>query len=265
LATALSAIRPEAGACVDLWATTRAALDATDALFLAAKDAVRRVVAPAGRIDAALLDREQFAAHGLAWLEVYRQALRQMRGWAERLDAEGALGERERLMLEAAFGEYLARIRGGIPMSQVEIVRPHDLYLDEAAIRAFADDPAVQALIRDGNNAASRIRLATLIEAGDFGAWGLGDETLEMIREQFERFSDDKVIPFAHGWHERDELIPLALIEELASSASSASRCPRSMAASAWARWRCASSPRSCPAAISALARCRPARRSRAS
>jgi (2S)-methylsuccinyl-CoA dehydrogenase len=215
LATALSAIRPEVGAGADVWATTRAALDATDALFDAAKDAVWRVVAPAGRIDAALLDREQFAAHGLAWLEIYRQALHQMRGWAERLDAEGALGERERLMLEAAFGEYLARIRGGIPMSQVEIVRPHDLYLDEAAIRAFADDPAVQALIRDGNNAASRIRLATLIEAGDFGAWGLGDETLEMIREQFERFSDDKVIPFAHGWHERDELIPLPLIEEL--------------------------------------------------
>ena len=215
MATALSAIRPEVGASVDIWATTRAALDATDALFHAAKDAVRRVVAPAGRIDAALLDREQFAAHGLAWLEVYRQALHQMHGWAQRLDAEGALAERERLMLEAAFGEYLARIRGGIPMSQVEIVRPHDLYLDEAVIRAFADDPAVRALIRDGNNAANRIRLAGLIEAGDFGAWGLGDETLEMIREQFERFSDDKVIPFAHGWHERDELIPLPLIEEL--------------------------------------------------
>lgn len=214
MATALSAIEsPPAG---DLWTKTAAALAATDSLFAAAKDAVRRVVAPSGRIDSALLDREQFAAHGLAWLEVYRQALHQMRGWAERLDGEGNFGELERLMLQAAFGEYLCRIQGGMPMSQVEVVRPADLYLGEAAIQAFTGDAAVRALIRDGNTAPTRARIAELIDAGDFGAWGLGDETLDMIREQFQRFSDDKVIPYAHGWHERDELIPMPLIEELA-------------------------------------------------
>jgi (2S)-methylsuccinyl-CoA dehydrogenase len=214
LATALSTI--ESAPSRDLWTSTTAALAATDALFAAAKDAVRRVVAPTGRIDAALLDQEQFAAHGLAWLEVYRQALHQMRGWAERLDGEGSLGELERLMLEAAFGEYLARIQGGIPMSQVEVVRPRDLYLGDAAIQAFTSDPAVRSLIQNGNTALTRARIAELTLEGDFGAWGLGDETLDMIREQFQRFSDDKVIPFAHGWHERDELIPLPLIEELA-------------------------------------------------
>jgi (2S)-methylsuccinyl-CoA dehydrogenase len=214
LATALSAI--ENATSGDLWTRTAAALAATDTLFAAARDAVRKVVAPTSRIDAALLDREQFAAHGLAWLEVYRQALHQMRGWAERLDAEGGFGELEQLMLQAAFGEYLARIRGGIPMSQVEVVRPADLYLGDAAIQAFAGDPAVAGLIQDGNTAVARARIAELIEQGEFGAWGLGDETLEMIREQFQRFSDDKVVPHAHGWHERDELIPMGLIEELA-------------------------------------------------
>ena len=201
----------------DLWTKTAAALAATDALFVAARDAVRRVVAPTGHIGGDRLDQEQFAAHGLAWLEVYRQALHQMRGWAERLAGEGRLGELERLMLEAAFGEYLARIQGGIPMSQVEVVRPADLYLNDAAIQAFAGDPAVQALIRDGNTAPTRARIAELIDDGDFGQWALGDETLAMIQEQFQRFSDDKVIPEAHGWHERDELIPLPLIEELAA------------------------------------------------
>jgi len=214
LATALSTLQDRAPD--DLWTSLDRALAAVDDLAAAARAAVRRVVAPAGQLDAALLDQEQHATHGLAWLEVYRQALNQMRGWAERLYAEGQLGERERLMLEAAFGEYLARILGGIPMSQVEYARPADLYLDDAVIAAFAADAAVGALIRGGNTAAKRARLARLIEAGDFGAWGLGDETLEMIRQQFERFSDDKVVPFAHGWHERDELIPLELIEELA-------------------------------------------------
>ena len=75
---------------------------------------------------------------------------------------------------------------------------------------------AVQHLVRSGNTAINRARLAELIEEGNFGAWGLGDETLDMIRDQFQRFSDDKVIPVAHGWHERDELIPMELIEELA-------------------------------------------------
>ena len=37
-----------------------------------------------------------------------------------------------------------------------------------------------------------------------------------MVRDQFRRFSEEKVIPFAHGWHERDELIPMAIIEEMA-------------------------------------------------
>ena len=215
MATALSDIRRnEAGD--DLWQSTAAALTAVDTLFAAAKSAVRQVVAPTGKIDAALLDREQFAAHGLAWLEVYRQALYHMRDWAERLEAEGSFGEREQLMLSMAFGEYLTRIEGGIPMSQVEAVRPQDLYLGDAAIAAFTGNAAVQHLVRSGNTAVNRARLAELIEEGNFGAWGLGDETLDMIRDQFQRFSDDKVIPVAHGWHERDELIPMELIEELA-------------------------------------------------
>jgi hypothetical protein len=42
------------------------------------------------------------------------------------------------------------------------------------------------------------------------------DEELEMIREQFRRFSVDKVEPHAHEWHLKDELIPMEIIEELA-------------------------------------------------
>ena len=33
-----------------------------------------------------------------------------------------------------------------------------------------------------------------------------------MVRDQFRRFAEEKVIPFAHGWHERDELIPMAVM-----------------------------------------------------
>ena len=38
-----------------------------------------------------------------------------------------------------------------------------------------------------------------------------------MIRQEFHKFSKDKIEPFAHEWHLKDELIPLKLIEELAN------------------------------------------------
>ena len=85
---------------------------------------------PAGAIEPDLLEREQHAVHGLAWLATYVQALRQMHAWALRLGERGRLGELERLMLRAATGEYLARIAGGIPMSQGETARLHQLHLD---------------------------------------------------------------------------------------------------------------------------------------
>jgi (2S)-methylsuccinyl-CoA dehydrogenase len=47
------------------------------------------------------------------------------------------------------------------------------------------------------------------------GASGLEDE-LEMIREQFRRFTVDRVLPDAHEWHLKDELIPMEIISELA-------------------------------------------------
>jgi (2S)-methylsuccinyl-CoA dehydrogenase len=37
-----------------------------------------------------------------------------------------------------------------------------------------------------------------------------------MIRDQFRRYADEKVIPFAHDWHLKDELIPMEVIGELA-------------------------------------------------
>jgi (2S)-methylsuccinyl-CoA dehydrogenase len=78
---------------------------------------------------------------------------------------------------------------------------------------------AVMNLIANGNTQAARTRLVELMQeqAGNviFGASGL-DEELEMIREQFRRFSIDKVEPHAHEWHLNDELIPMEIIEELA-------------------------------------------------
>src|SRR6185369_15948423 len=99
------------------------AADAADAYAQAARAAVRNTVAPKGKVDAGLLNAEQFAAHGFAWIATYAAGLRQMLGWGERLKEAGQLGELEQLILQAAFGEYLNQLSGGIAISQVEIVR----------------------------------------------------------------------------------------------------------------------------------------------
>ena len=37
-----------------------------------------------------------------------------------------------------------------------------------------------------------------------------------MIREQFYRYAAERVEPYAHEWHLKDELIPMEIIQELA-------------------------------------------------
>ncbi|WGH79205.1 acyl-CoA dehydrogenase family protein [Jannaschia ovalis] len=202
----------------DLLALTGPAADALDALAARARETVGARVMRDGRLDAAALEAEQAATHGLAWLTTYAQALRQMQAWAERLEAEGGFGEAERLLHQIAFGEYFAQVAGGIPMSQGEIIRPADMGLSRADMDGFAT-PAVTALIADANSQAARDRLVALLRDATanatFGATGLDDE-LEMIRDQFRRWSTEKVAPHAHEWHLKDELIPMEIIAEMA-------------------------------------------------
>ena len=195
----------------DLLALCADAERAADTYETVAREAVRKLIAPQGKVDPKLLEREQFAAHGFAWIATYVAAIRQMRRWAE----ANAGGELDQLLLQVALGEYLAQLKGGIAISQVEIVRPADLGADPSAL----DAPAVGRLIA-ANTSAARLRIAELIadglDTGDFGALGLGDEAMEEVRRQFRRFVDTEVGPHAHGWHLRDELIPLPVVQQMA-------------------------------------------------
>jgi (2S)-methylsuccinyl-CoA dehydrogenase len=198
---------------VDVLTLTGEALPEVEALFERAREALRGLVTAGGKISASLMETHQNAAHGLSWLATYTEALRQLRAWAGRLDDAGSFGEMEALILQIGFGEYLAQIRGGIPMSQNEMMRLSDLGLD------WAPNDAVARLCAAGNTSAARSRLVALMQdnhgRATFGATGL-DEELEMIRDQFRRFSDTEVAPKAHEWHLKDELIPMEIIEKLA-------------------------------------------------
>lgn len=202
----------------DLRSLTAQALPIVDNVFDTAKSTLRAMVTDDGRISGALIEANQTAAHGVAWLATYTQALHQMQGWADRLVADGKFGEIEQLIHQIAFAEYLLQIAGGIQMNQGEVVRLQDMGLG-ADVAATLSTPAITVLTQTGNTQAVRTRLVVLMQEQaaniTVGASGL-DEELEMIREQFRRFALEKVEPFAHDWHLKDELIPMEIIEELA-------------------------------------------------
>lgn len=202
----------------DLLRLTGAALAPVEKLFDMAKSRVRARVSEGGKISGALIEAEQTAAHGLAWLATYVETLRQMQKWAESLDKQGKFLEVEQLIQQIAFGEYLSQISGGIQMNQGEVVRLQDLGLSVEDTPVL-NDPAIISLTAGGNTQDARSRLVTLMQEQSanitVGASGL-EEELEMIREQFRRFALEKVEPFAHEWHLKDELIPMEIITELA-------------------------------------------------
>ena len=99
-------------------------------------------------------------------------------------------------------------------MSQNETARLADLGVE------WPDETApIATLLARANAPAARARLVALMRENHgratFGASGLDDE-LEMIRDQFRRYTDERVAPNAHGWHLKDELIPMEVIGELA-------------------------------------------------
>ena len=202
----------------DLLSLTKAALAPVEAILDTAKARLEASVMVEGRVSGARIEANQTAAHGLAWLATYVESLRQMQNWAKRLESDGKFGEVEQLIHQIAFGEYLWQIYGGIQMNQGEIVRLQDLGLSQEDMRGMMI-PDIQTLTQTGNTQAARMRLVELMQerAAEItvGASGL-DEELEMIREQFRRFAVEKVEPYAHDWHLKDELIPMDIIEELA-------------------------------------------------
>ncbi|MGD9917061.1 MAG: acyl-CoA dehydrogenase family protein [Paenirhodobacter sp.] len=197
----------------DLLALTEAALPEVAGTLEQAASALRMRVSRDGKVSGAALEKDQFAAHALSWLATYNQSLVQLRAWAGRVAEAGGLGEMESLILQIGFGEYLNQIAGGIPMSQGEVARLSDLGV------SWAPSEAAAKLMAEGNTSAARMALVACMRNNHgralFGASGL-DEELEMIRDQFHRYAEERVIPNAHEWHLKDELIPMEIIEELA-------------------------------------------------
>ena len=107
----LAAETPKSGHAIDLGALAGLAANSASAaerLLGKALAATRATLAPGGKTDAAVLDREQHQAHGLAWLATYVESIKQLAAYAERQGASGRFGEIEGLLVQVGLGEYCA-------------------------------------------------------------------------------------------------------------------------------------------------------------
>ena len=183
----------------------KTAADAAGAYADAAKVAVRPLVSKNGKLDRVALDREQHLVHGLAWVATYAETLREVSDWARALTEAGRFGETEQLLAKLLVAEYSAQLAGGVPMTQVETIRPADFGVDAPRVALSVTQ-------------AEKTRLAELLHEAQgratFENTNL-DADFEMIRDQFRSFADDKIVPHAHQWHCNDEFIPMSIVEEM--------------------------------------------------
>lgn len=165
-----------------------------------------------GRIDSALLEENQYVAHGLSWITTYYQSLSTLVNWHQSLVTNRLSSKLSQLTLQIGFSEYLTQIYNGIPMSQGEFIRL------EQMIGNVEQGRSTKLLIENGNTDAARKALVNeiILQSADltYGPDGLDDE-YGMIRDQFRKFVEKRIMPFAHEWHLKDELIPDEIIMEM--------------------------------------------------
>ena len=190
-------------------------LSELEALSKKSKDYFVKTLTKDNRIDNALLENYQFESHGFAWFETYRIGLRETFNWLIRLKDSNKAAEIDYDILLYSFAEYVSQMRDGIMISQTEMVRLSDIGITRDDFK-FADEPNVSELISFGLSNELKKDIVNSLENGIFPNLGLNDETLEMIQDQFRKFTEEEIIPYANEWHLKDDLIPDQTLEKMA-------------------------------------------------
>ncbi len=190
------------------------AAEAASRFVSEAKKVVAQTIVVNGRVDAAKLDNNQRAAHAFAWMASTASCLEATATWAKKRSNSGGLNRSDECALAIGFAEYLGQLVGGLPMGQNEIVRASELGLASAAA-TLAAHPSVQTFL-SASGASTRAELTQNLLQGNGLSESLEDETLDLFRGEIRRFAEERIIPFAHAWHLKDELIPDSVVTEMA-------------------------------------------------
>ena len=150
------------------------------------------------------MDRKnEYHLHGYAWFETYVEAIRQLIYWYQELKSPSEL---DTLIYEVGINEYTSDLRDGIPMSQTEKFR-----LDEVGFEKF--DLVRDFKVFDYND--KKRRIAELLSQGQKPSYGFKDEALNIVQEQFQKFTEEEIKPDAHEWHLKNDLIPDEVLDKM--------------------------------------------------
>ena len=189
-------------------------LNSLETVSSEAKSFLKEKLSIDGKINNELLEKHQHEGHGYAWFETYRIALRETFNWFKNLKQTEKATKLESGILLFSFAEYLSQMRSGIMMSQTEIVRPESLGISSQSF-SFCDSPEIAGLIKLGLSETVKAEIVESLENGIFPNLGLNDETLEMIQDQFKKFTDEEIVPHANEWHLKDDLIPDEVLKKM--------------------------------------------------
>ena len=189
-------------------------LNSLETVSSEAKSFLKEKLSTNGNINNELLGKHQHEGHGYAWFETYRIALRETFNWFKNLKQTEKATKLESGILLFSFAEYLSQMRSGIMMSQTEIVRPESLGISSQSF-SFCDSPEIAGLIKLGLSETVKAEIVESLENGIFPNLGLNDETLEMIQDQFKKFTDEEIVPHANEWHLKDDLIPDEVLKKM--------------------------------------------------
>ncbi len=195
--------------------TFKGILDNLEELAKKANNSLKSNLLKDGRIDNQLLELYQFQTHGFAWFETYRIGLRETFNWFVRLNEDDKASEIDASIAIFAFAEYLTQMKNGIMMSQSEIIRPRDLGLEDKDFN-FMNNDILQDMIQIGLSDRIKKSIVDNLDNGIHASLGLNDETLDMIQDQFRKFTEEEILPFANEWHLKDDLIPNETLSKMA-------------------------------------------------
>ena len=179
------------------------------------REAFKSSLTKDNRIDNHLLELNQSKTHGFAWFDTYRIGLRETLNWFIRLNEDDKSSEIDAAITLFAFAEYLTQMKNGIMMSQSEMVRLSDLHLDETDFE-FMNDESMKDLVDIGLSDKIKTVIVDSLDKDIYPSLGLNDETLDMIQDQFKKFTEEEILPHANEWHLKDALIPDEVLKKMA-------------------------------------------------
>ncbi|HEY6880195.1 MAG TPA: acyl-CoA dehydrogenase family protein [Polyangiales bacterium] len=185
-------------------------IDAIDRLYALTHDKLKQRVTEGGKINAKKLDALQVPTHGLAYLKTELEACRQLLAWSERVG-----GEYERQIAATYIADVGRSLRAHIDLGACEQIGIAELGATPEDLAATVLAPEVVKLCDEHASADKYLWIAKQSEDKGLGDSGLGDETLEDIRDQFSKFVEKQVIPRAQDIHRKDVLIPMDIVSQM--------------------------------------------------